>query len=97
MQPTFADIGIEGVMALSLPILALLIPIIAVMTKHQQKMAEIIHGGSQTRAELDAVQAEVHQLRAMVQHQAQALNELRGLQPRAEAPIPSEPNLRINQ
>jgi hypothetical protein len=36
----------EGMMALSIPIFALLIPIVALWTKHQQKMAEMQVGAT---------------------------------------------------
>lgn len=36
----------EGMMALSIPIFALMIPIVALWTKHQQKMAELQVGAT---------------------------------------------------
>ena len=39
----------EGVIALFIPITALLIPIVVIYTKHQQRMAELIYGNPQNQ------------------------------------------------
>lgn len=62
-------------LAISIPIIALLIPIVAILVHHQQKMAQIIHGGGmneQLAREVEALRHEVQQLRAQVSQQAQA-------------------------
>ncbi len=66
-------------LALMIPIIALLIPIVAILTVHQQKMAKIIHGelGPQGKAELEAMRAEMHQLRMLVTQQAIEIDDLK--------------------
>lgn len=46
-----------------------MIPIVAILSKHQQKMAEIIHGRGR-REDVDALRDEVSQLRSQVQQMA---------------------------
>lgn len=46
----------EGMMALSIPIFALLIPIVALWTKHQQKMAEMQVGATAEKTAEKAAQ-----------------------------------------
>jgi hypothetical protein len=55
-----------GVIALFIPMVAICIPIVVVLTKHQQKMAEIIHGRAQREqieSEFAALRNEVSELR----------------------------------
>lgn len=62
------------------------IPIVAILTSHQRKMAELIHQGQgdhQSQAalmhELQSLRAEVAQLRASMHQQALDLDDLRPL------------------
>lgn len=60
------------VLALGIPLLALMIPIVAILTYHQRKMAEIIH---LRQAELpSATQEEVERLRREVAELTQRLH-----------------------
>ena len=58
----------------------LMIPIVALLTSHQQKMAQIIHGNKQVAD--DEVRREIQELRQMVQQQAIALDNLANTQSR---------------
>ena len=57
-----------------IPIVAILavfgIPIIAILTTHQRKMAELIHGGAQTQNDLAPI---LHEVRSM----REEMNELK--------------------
>lgn len=71
MTHYLADFPIE-ILALMIPIMALMIPIVAILVHHQQKMAAIIHqgGGPEARAQIEALKAELAQLRTLVHQQA---------------------------
>lgn len=65
--------------AIMIPILALLIPVVAILTKHQQRMAELIHGGEQNRQssqEMHALRHEIAELRSLVHQQSIAVDNL---------------------
>ncbi len=66
------------ILGLSIPILALLIPIVVILTTHQRKMAEIIHkGGDQlpgALAEIHSLRMEVRELRERINQQTIALD-----------------------
>ncbi|CAN1515775.1 hypothetical protein MCEMSE15_00928 [Fimbriimonadaceae bacterium] len=65
--------------AIMIPILALLIPVVAILTKHQQRMAELIHGGEQNRQssqEMLALRHEIAELRSLVHQQSIAVDNL---------------------
>jgi hypothetical protein len=65
--------------AIMIPILALLIPVVAILTKHQQRMAELIHGGDQNRQssqEILALRHEIAELRSLVHQQSIAVDNL---------------------
>lgn len=79
-------------MGIGVAVLAMMIPIVAILTHHQQKMTAIING-SQFRNEVEALRAEVQQLRDLVSHQATQLDRLNGLQPGSEPVQPAEPTL----
>lgn len=59
-----------GQMALMIPILAicfgLVIPLVAMLIKHQQRMAELIHGSRAEEGELNAMRSEIALLREQV-------------------------------
>jgi hypothetical protein len=88
----------EDVIPFFIPLLIFMIPIIAILTSHQRKMAELIHRGSgennNTNALIAGLQREVYELRQMVNQHAVALDDLgmnRSL-PNTEAPaIPQRP------
>ena len=71
----------EGVLALMIPIAALCIPIVAILTSHQQKMANMFAQQSQgksqlTSEELNALRREVMELKSLVHQQAIAIDNL---------------------
>lgn len=79
MNPSFffADLGPEMI-AVFIPVVALCIPIVAMLTKHQQKMAELLHGSQGVSAEeTHRLRSEVNQLRDLVAQQTIALDDLR--------------------
>lgn len=66
------------------PALALMIPIVALLTYHQRKMAEIVHGTGATPAVLDEIRqlrSEIREMKMQMHQQAivvdSALNALR--------------------
>ena len=67
-----------GVIAMAIPLLAMMIPIVAILTKHQRSMAELIHSRQSTNpAELDAIRQEIRELRTILHSQTIALDDLR--------------------
>ncbi len=90
MLPAFANI--EDVMGIGVAVLAMMIPIVAILTHHQQKMTSIING-SQFRNEVESLRAEVQQLRDLVHHQAIQIDQLKGLQQGSQAAQAGEPTL----
>jgi len=84
-------------MAVFVPILGIIAGIVAIMTKHQQKMAEIIHGSSQNQsnAEIAQLRSEVAELKQMVHQQMIALDSYSAL-PRPPAEIPLQRRLEQN-
>jgi hypothetical protein len=68
-----------------IPLTIFMIPIIAILTSHQRKMAEIIHAQPQVpTAEINALRQEVAELRQLVNQQAIALD---GRQPIQSPPL----------
>ena len=73
------DPGTLGVMV---PIIALMIPIVAMLVRHQQRMAELIHGShaqqhqQQTQPEVEAMRRELSELKALVQQQTIMIDSL---------------------
>jgi hypothetical protein len=49
-----------------IPITALMIPIVAILVKHQQSMAQILHGGAAENERIAALSEEIRQLRQRV-------------------------------
>jgi hypothetical protein len=68
-------------LAIFIPITALMIPIIALLISHQQKMAQIIHGhaAGASAEQIEAMRRELQELRNVVGQQAIALDQLRTL------------------
>ena len=83
MMP-LANFGPETIGVL-IPIFALIIPIVAILTKHQMNMAQIIHGrplnednhGIPMLNDNSQLSEEVRQLRELMHNQAIALDNLR--------------------
>ncbi len=72
MRPEFLGILI--------PLAALSIPVIRILTRHQAQMAQIIHGQSQNQGnsqETAQLRDEVRQLRELMHQQTIALDNLR--------------------
>ncbi|MDX2066501.1 MAG: hypothetical protein SFX74_12240 [Fimbriimonadaceae bacterium] len=68
-------------MALMIPILALSIPIIAILVSHQQKMARIladrdIAASNMNRADIQSLRAELNELKQLVHQQAITIDNL---------------------
>lgn len=59
-----------------IPVTALLIPIVAIFSSHQQKMAQILHGAGDRR-EIDALREEVSELRRQLGQQALTVDDMR--------------------
>ena len=72
--------AIEDVMPFIIPIVVFMIPIVAILTHHQRKMAELLHG-SRAQAlpnpEIDAMRREIAELKQLVHQQAIALDSAR--------------------
>lgn len=75
----------EGILGVMIPIIALIIPIVAILTKHQMKMAALIHGKTidennnvvSSNANDSQLSQEVRQLRELMHQQTLALDNLR--------------------
>lgn len=79
-----------GIIALMIPIIAILmifgIPLIGMLTKHQQRMAELMHanGNSALDARVDALQRDMAELKELLHQQTIALDRLSTPLPSAE-------------
>jgi len=72
----FADIP-DNVVAVFVVLIAMMVPIVVVFTKHQQKMAIIFRGNSQNSDEVvHRLTAEMSELRSLVTQQALAIDNL---------------------
>jgi len=69
-----------GQLGAFIPILAVVAGIVAILTKHQQRMAEIIHGTAQQQSsdEVGQLRMEVAELKQMVHQQMIALDSYAG-------------------
>ena len=71
---------IVEILAISIPIIMFMIPIVAILTHHQRKMAEIIHrqagndASGNMRAEIGSLREEMRELRQLVNQQVIALD-----------------------
>lgn len=73
------------IVGMMIPILALSIPIVAILTQHQRKMAEIFNrqgaaqrqGDALVTEQINALRAEIKELRELVHQQVLALDEPR--------------------
>jgi uncharacterized protein YlxW (UPF0749 family) len=64
------------------PMFLFLIPIVVILTRHQQKMTELMHRGSlpqphQTNGDLQSIQYDVQQLKSMVSTLAMSVDSLK--------------------
>jgi hypothetical protein len=87
--PIAFDLGPET-FGLAVPIIIFLIPIVAILTKHQQKMAEIMHSGALNQGsnrEVEILRAEVGELKAMIQQQTIAIDNLQMMQRQPTKPL----------
>jgi hypothetical protein len=67
------------ILPIMIPIIALMIPIVAILSKHQQTMAQLIHGGSRTAQqdqEIAALKEEMRVLRETVSQQTLLLESI---------------------
>lgn len=73
-----------------IPVLALLIPIVAILTVHQQKMAQILHRSGTDVSEISNLRKELADLKALVHQQTITLDSIatnaRQLPPRPPQP-----------
>jgi uncharacterized protein YlxW (UPF0749 family) len=79
LLPLFAFLGPDQ-LGVFIPILAVVAGIVAILTRHQQRMAEIIHGTAQAQSTDEIVQLrkEVFELKQMVHEQMIALDSYAG-------------------
>lgn len=69
----------RDILPFMIPITALMIPIVAILVSHQQKMAQLIYGGSRTAQqdqEIAAMKEEMRMLRETVSQQTLLLESL---------------------
>lgn len=62
--------------ALIIPVMALMIPIVAILSHHQRKMAELVHRNGGDNQLIANLQREVFELRQLVHQHAVALDDL---------------------
>jgi hypothetical protein len=79
-----------AIVAMAIPIIALMIPIVVILTTHQRKMAEIIHRNNSTPSgDLDSIRQELQQLRMMMNQQTIAIDDVRSKQTNSSLPQPT--------
>lgn len=69
----------QDVLPFLIPIIIFMIPIIAILTNHQRRMAELIHGNRQhsgNAGEIDALRREVQELKEIVHQQTLAIDNI---------------------
>ncbi len=94
-QHLLGFMGLFPINGLIIPIIIFMIPIVAILTAHQRRMAEIMHqqrtpigDPGQTYAlgqELDTLRREVRELKNLVQLQSASIESLTALQARNRA------------
>lgn len=81
-------------LALFIPITALIIPIVAILVRHQQKMAEIIHSqpqqAMQPNSEMESMRRDMNSMRELLNQQAIQMDTLIQQQRSLNAP-PQQP------
>lgn len=81
-----------GQIGVFIPIVLAMIPIVAILTSHQQKMAQIVHGSKAGQlndaqaAEIERLRHELQDLKALVHQQTIAIDNLSSL-PRSQSQI----------
>ena len=89
IQPSLAALDGTAFMALSIPLLALMIPIVALLIRHQQTMAQIIHGqdaNPKVGSEVDSLRREMQQVRFQLEQHEVALEKMGALSTRETIP-----------
>jgi hypothetical protein len=84
----------DGIFWAIIPITFLMIPIVAILTRHQQKMAEIMHRGdaglnSSAHEQIAKLQQEMSELKTLVHSQAILLDTISSGQKSLNAPPPT--------
>ncbi len=81
-----------GSVAVLIPIVGMMIPIVYILAKHQQKMAEIVHSNRVPTPEVESLRHEVAEMKALLHQQVIALDargNSPGLGPKSP---PEQPN-----
>jgi hypothetical protein len=74
--------AIEDVMPFLIPIVLFMIPIVWILTYHQRKMAELMHGSGSNalpNPEINELRREVQELKQVVHQQTIAIDNLKAL------------------
>lgn len=80
--------AIENIFPFLIPMIVFMIPIVAILTHHQRKMAELMHGTGGDgvgRAEVESLRQEIRELKQLVHQQTIALD---GIQRSQLPPLP---------
>lgn len=78
-----------------IPVTALMIPIVAVMAHHQQKMAQILHRSAADHGELAGLRNEIAELKTLVHQQSITLDTIASQQKALPAPPPIADRLNV--
>jgi hypothetical protein len=70
--------ALEDVLPLLIPFVVFLVPIVAILTHHQRKMAELYHGNRQPLPDqsVEALKHEIAELKQVVHQQTVAIDSL---------------------
>ena len=82
--------NVDNILPLAIPIIIFMIPIVAILTSHQQKMAQILHanrGMLESNRDIEMLRAEVGELKAMMQQQTIAIDNLQLAQRQNAVPL----------
>ncbi len=69
----------KDILPFVIPIIIFMIPIVAILTHHQRKMAELIHGNkgnANTQAEIEVLRQEIQELKQVVHQQTLAIDNI---------------------
>jgi len=72
-----------------IPVTALMIPIVALLTHHQQKMAQIFNRNAGDHTEIAALRGEIAELKSLVHQQAITLDNIASTQRALNVPPPA--------
>jgi hypothetical protein len=72
-----------------IPVTALMIPVVAIFTHHQQKMAQILNQNAGDHNEIAALRKEIAELKSLVHQQAITLDNIASAQRMLTAPPPT--------